>query len=175
MSIVDDLISLVKSKNPQCLFHFTDLRNLDSIKQHGLLSADQLAQRGINPRAPGGNDWSVDADQLKGMHQFVHLCFWDEHPMEWRARQDNHIGETRFLRIDPEILRTVGVKVTDDVSNKSGVEAMTLEDGVPTLDLEVIFERTDWKNAEVKERLNASRKYEILIPDGVPLSMIRNL
>ena len=175
MSIVDDLISLVKSKNPQCLFHFTDLRNLDSIKQHGLLSADQLAQRGINPPAPGGNDWSVDADQLKGMHQFVHLCFWDEHPMEWVARQDNHIGKTKFLQIDPEILRTVGVKVTDDVSNKSDVEPMTLEQGVPALDLGVIFERTDWRNPEVQERLKASRKYEILIPDGVPLSMIRNL
>ncbi len=175
MSNIDDMIKLVAESRFKGFFHFTDARNLESIEKYGLLSAEQLARRAIKPEAPGGNNWSMEADQLAGMHRYVHLCFWDEHPMEWRAREDKRIDKTKFLRINPEVLRIEGVMVTSDVSNKSGVAPMPLDTGFAPLDLQVIYTQMDWTDDSVKERMQTSRKYELLIPDEVPLAMIENL
>jgi hypothetical protein len=65
------------------LYHFTDRRNLDLIRQHGgLHPMADLGKRGVKVPAPGGNEWSRDADGLKGMERYVHLCFRSHHPME---------------------------------------------------------------------------------------------
>src|SRR3954470_14809416 len=71
----------------KCFYHFTDTRNIASIKsQGGLFSLRQLRQRGILPTAPGGNQWSHEADERLGLDSYVHLCFLDQHPMEWRVK-----------------------------------------------------------------------------------------
>ena len=58
------------------LYHFTDQRNLPLI-QHlgGLYAMTELKRRGIQVPAPGGNQWSRDADSMSGMDRYVHLCF----------------------------------------------------------------------------------------------------
>jgi hypothetical protein len=75
-------------KIPQ-LYHFTDRRNLDFIRKHGGLHpyAD-LVKMKVNIPAPGGNQWSWDADTAKGLERYVHLCFRTNHPMEHVARYD---------------------------------------------------------------------------------------
>jgi hypothetical protein len=65
--------------------------------------------------------------------------------------------------------------MTAEASNKSGVEARPVAEVLPTLDLKVVYNRTDWKDPAVQERLKAARKYEILIPTSVPLNMILNM
>ncbi len=55
------------------LYHFTDRRNLDLVREHGLLSKAELARRGLNSLAPGGNEWSIDADAAKGLTNYVNL------------------------------------------------------------------------------------------------------
>jgi len=155
------------------LFHFTDPRNLASIEQHGLLSVQQLARQAIVPPAPGGNQWSHDADARIGMDGYVHLCFCDQHPMEYRARQDGRIGAATFLRVLPAVLDIPGVMFADDVANKVGVAIRPLAEADEVLDLEVIFKRTDWKDPAVQTRLQRARKYEILVPDHVPVALLR--
>jgi len=57
------------------LYHFTDRRNLPLIKEMGgLFPIALLDQKNINVPAPGGNEWSRDADAPKGMGNYVHLC-----------------------------------------------------------------------------------------------------
>lgn len=154
-------------------YHFTDTRNLPSIRQHGLLSMHELRERRII-MAPGGNDWSLDADKRSGMDRYVHLCFFRDHPMEWLATQDGRIQESRFLRIDPEILTKEGVLISDQVSNRSGALPRPAEEMIENLDLEVIYTRTDWKDAKIQARLKAARKCEILIPNHVDISLVKN-
>ena len=68
-------------------YHFCDRRHLALIRElNGLYSAERLEEMGVEIPAPGGNDWSRDADRLKGLHQFVHLCFRNNHPMEFLMR-----------------------------------------------------------------------------------------
>lgn len=167
--------TLGKSLQHRHLYHFTDRRNLPKIREHGILSMREIRRRSIEVVAPGGNNWSHEADVYAGVDAYVHLCFFSEHPMEWRAKKEKRIEETLFLRIDPAILHQPGVLITTEVSNKSGAMGLAVPDALDALDLEVIYRRTDWRDTAVRERLNRAKLYEILIPNEVAPTMILNL
>lgn len=164
-----------RSCQQRVFFHFTDERNLPSIRQHGLRSTQHLREGGINIPAPGGNEWSMDADRISGMDAYVHLCFKLGHPMEYLARQDGRIENIFYLRIDPSVIKFPGVMITNDVSNKSGVLPQSASDMLDEIDLEVLYDRTDWNDPAIQERLKAAEKSEVLIPDHVPVAYIVNL
>ena len=155
------------------IWHFTDKSNLDLIIKHGgLLSLAEIERKGIDIPMPGGNDWSHDADKLKGFHKYVHLAFTDEHPMLFRVKQEGGILEPIWLKIDSSILLEDNVRYTSDVSNKFGVPILKPEEAREQIDFEVLFTRTDWKDPEIQARLKAARKSEILVPDFVPIEKI---
>jgi ssDNA thymidine ADP-ribosyltransferase, DarT len=158
------------------LFHFTDRRNLPLIRQlGGLFPLAQLKKNKVSVPAPGGNEWSQDADAQKGMGNYVHLCFCASHPMEWLARKDGRINDSIFLQIDPSVLQFDGVRYTPGVSNKSGMESMPIENAGAVIDFEVLYTRMDWKIPAVMERRKQAEKCEILVPCPIPLSHIRNI
>jgi hypothetical protein len=130
---------------------------------------------GVEIPAPGGNDWSHDTDEMKGLDRYNHLCFRPNHPMEYVARQDGRITDSVYLQIHPDILRIEGVMFTPDVSNKSGVEVIPLADAMETIDFKVLYTRTDWSDPEVQQRLRQAENYELLVPNHVPMKYIRNL
>ena len=106
---------------------------------------------------------------------YVHLCFKNNYPMEYIAHQDGRIEDSIFLRIHPEVLEFEGVMFTPDVSNRSGGRIHPIEDADEMIDFEVLYTRTDWKDPEVQERLQRAEKCEILVPNEIPLELIRNL
>lgn len=156
----------------RCFYHFTDQRNLPMIKQHGLLSVSELRAGKIKPAAMGGNDWSQDADTMFGMDRYVHLCFTKNHPMAYLARQDGRIENCVYLKIDPTVLHRPGVLISAEVSNKSGAARKSPPEMLPELDLEVLYRRTDWRDPAILERLKNAEKYEILVPNNIPVTMI---
>ena len=174
MATIDEIIKFLTDHH-KVFYHFTDRRNLPGIRQHGILSMHALRGGNISVPAPGGNQWSIDADAYSGMDKYVHLCFFDSHPMEWTAKKDGRIQETLFLRVSPEVLRIPGTVVTDVVSNSSECKPLAIESGFEGLDLEVIYTNTDWSNATVKERLKIAKKYELLVPNQVLVNYISNL
>lgn len=95
--------------------------------------------------------------------------------MEYLARQEGRIQDSIFLQVHPDVLKIGGVMYTPDVSNKSGVGMHALEEARAMIDFEVIYTRTDWKNAAIKARLDQAEKCEILVPDHIPIELIRNL
>lgn len=159
----------------KALYHFTDTRNLDSIRQlGGLYSRAELSQLDAEVY-PGGNEWSQDADDLVGMDRFVHLCLRPKHPMEHIARQEGRIVESVFLFVDPKVLSRKGVMFSPGVSNKSGMPILEIEDGCRIIDFGVLYNYTDWNDPEIQERLQAVEKCEVLVPKHIPLAYIRNL
>ncbi len=160
----------------RALYHFTDRRNLASIRESGgLYSWAKLQEIEAEVEAPGGNDWSHQADARNGVDTYVHLCFRNRHPMEYIARKEGRIADSTFLEISPRVLDAEGVLFTKEVSNKSGVELYSLEEAAVIIDFEVLYTRQDWSDPEIQERLRQAEKYEILIPDFVPIDLIRNL
>ncbi|MGO7837066.1 DarT ssDNA thymidine ADP-ribosyltransferase family protein [Rhizobium johnstonii] len=158
------------------LYHFTDRRNLASIVQlGGLYPHSNLMQQAVVIAAPGGNDWSHDADAQNGVGGDVHLCFRNNHPMEHVARQDGRLENTIFLQIHPSVLTWEGVRFTNDVSNKAGVLPTPIACAEPLIDFEVLYTRTNWSDPAIKARLDRAEKCEVLVPHMIPLAWIRNI
>ena len=171
---VEQFIELMKAHRVDSFFHFTDTRNLDSIRRHGLLSMKELKAAGIKP-ITGGNDWSLEADAHAGMDAFVHLCFVPDHPMEYIARKEKRIEQSKFIRVSPEILRIDGVRLTTDVSNKSGIMPLPVDEGLALLDHKAMYTRLNFKDPEQLARRQAAEKYEILVPDRVTADLLIGL
>src|SRR5687767_3527238 len=92
----------VEKSSHNRFYHFTDGKNLPSIQKHGLLSMQELRRRNIQVPAPGGNEWSQDADIECGMDAYVHLTFIPNHPMEYPAKQEGRITDLRRLHLRTE-------------------------------------------------------------------------
>jgi hypothetical protein len=155
------------------LYHFTDRRNLDSIRTHGILALAESQRRGIEIPAAGGNEWSQDADRYRGFDEYVHLCFTQNHPMEYRAREEGRIENVIYLEISNEILLASDVKVCTEVANTSGSVLLDLEEAFDDFDWDALYGRLNWKVAEEQQRRKAVEKYEVLVPGSVPLTVIR--
>lgn len=95
--------------------------------------------------------------------------------MEYVARQSGHLGSTIFLQIDPAIRGLPGMKFSPGVSNRAGVAPLPLQEAANSIDFEVLYTQTDWKDPEINRRLQLAGKCELLVPDHVPLRFIRNL
>ena len=157
------------------LYHFTDRRNLALIKEMGgLFPWAMLKEMGVMVPAPGGNQWSQDADGMKGMDRYVHLCFRNTHPMEFRAREQERIVDSIFLQVHPDVLQWEGVRFTPDVSNKSGIPTHTIDEARAMIDFEVLYTRTDWRDPAIQQRLLQAEKCELLVPAVIPVELIRN-
>ena len=165
--------TIIEKYNFDGVWHFTDKSNLKSISQNeGLLSLGELERKGIDIPSPGGSEWSHDADKMKGLHEYVHLAFVDDHPMLFIAKQDERIKEPIWLKIKSEIILGHDVLFTSDVSNKSGVETMTSSEAKDSIDFEVLFTYMDWRDPDIQSRRQDAIKSEILIPKVVPVDMI---
>jgi ssDNA thymidine ADP-ribosyltransferase, DarT len=170
---LEELVAVLIKRNA-FVYHFTDTRNLPSIRERGILSMAEL-RRGNVDNVPGGNQWSLDADQLSGMDQYVHLCFFKDHPMAYVAKQEGRIENIRYLRIDPAVILDAGAQLTDRVSNKKGTIAQPARDMFTKIDWQVLYAKTDWKDPAIQARLRIAKVCELLIPKHIPVSLIRNL
>jgi ssDNA thymidine ADP-ribosyltransferase DarT-like protein len=154
-------------------YHFTDTRNLSLIREFGgSYSTAKLREMGVENFHPGGNQWSLDADEMSGMDQYVHLCFKPNHPMEHIARQEGRIENSRFLPVDGDVLRVEGMLYSAGVSNKSGIEICGICEAADKIDYEVLYTWMPWSNPEIQARRQAAEKCEILVPDHVPMKYL---
>ncbi|MCY1282684.1 ssDNA thymidine ADP-ribosyltransferase, DarT [compost metagenome] len=156
------------------LWHFTDAKNVKSIRDNnGLLSWAESARRGMTIPAPGGNDWSHDADRLFSVDGYVHLAFVKNHPMLYVARQDGRIENPVWVEIDVSVLAVAGVMYTNDVSNKSGVPLLNPDEARDSVDLEVLYTYMNWRDDDVMRRRRNAEKSEVLVPVMVPIHYIK--
>jgi hypothetical protein len=59
--------TLAKSPQHQQFYHFTDRKNLPLIREHGLLSTNELRRRGLFPSVKtGGDAIGLQSDTAKG-------------------------------------------------------------------------------------------------------------
>jgi hypothetical protein len=173
MAFEDFLKRVSTSTQHKRFYHFTDRKNLDSIRKHGLLCTSELKRLKLFDKVvPGGDSNSQTSDHATGTDKYVCLCFTSNHPMCHVANQDGRIADPVYLRIDPEIITLSGVMVTNAASNQKGVERIPASSGLSSLDLDVIYTRMDWTNAEIHARLSLAEKYEILVPKQVPIKYI---
>jgi hypothetical protein len=162
------------------LYHFTDARNVASIREHGgVFSAEQCEELGIKVVAPGGDENSQGSDRENGMDAYVHLCLRSEHPMEYRARTDGRIEKSVFIPISSEVLEIDGVRFVPGMSNKKGIETYALEEAIrdghlEDRDLDALYQWIHWGlNPDVYDRRVRAEKFEIIVPDFIPIDLLK--
>lgn len=160
----------------RCLYHFTDSRNIISIRaRQGLLSLARLEELDVDDIQYGGNQWSHDADRHCGVDRYVHLCFARDHPMEFCARQEGRILNTCWLEIDLNILEVEGVRYTTGVANRAGMPLLTKIEALDQIDFVGLYDWLDFAVEGNRERKLEARKAQILIPELVPIQSIINI
>jgi hypothetical protein len=153
------------------LYHFTDRRNLPEIQNQGGLLPRSMIK---NVFIPGGNQWSIDADNYSGMNNYVHLCFLKDHPMEYSARDKGRIDPV-WLAISTDVLDIPGVLYCAGVSNASGAQLINTQEAIFSMDFDHLFNWHDFHIEENRILHNNAKKYEILVPSIIPLNLIIGL
>jgi hypothetical protein len=85
------------------LYHFTDARNIPSIKEHGLHSWWRLLGKKID-FIPASTYNSRKIDRDKELQNYVRLCKDPNHPMAYIAKEEGRIGYYKWLEIDESVL-----------------------------------------------------------------------
>ncbi len=172
MQLQDLVNKIANSTQHTYIYHFTDEENFSQIKQHGLLSKAELTKLGIVPKKPSGNEWSWNADAIKGISNYISVCLTRSHPMCYKAQVEERISAPRYLCIEPDELLRDDVMFAFDIANKTGVPILPLKEALKDMDLEVLYTRTDWKDDSIQARLKAVERYEVLVPVSIPLNKI---
>ncbi|SRR5581483_1394162 len=160
------------------LYHFTDTRNLASIRENGGISSLARCERlGINIAVPGGDENSQHSDRTNGMDAYVHLCLRNEHPMEYSARSQGRIVKSTFIPIKLNVLELDGVRFVPGMSNTRGITTYSLDEAIrgehlQEMDLDVLYKWTDWYTNDNYQRRVRAEKFEIIVPDFIPLDLI---
>ena len=94
------------------LYHFTDPRNIESIRRFGLMSWKQLVQRDIKHH-PGSNEDSRRIDARKCLENYVHLCLFPEHSMAELAVKQKRIESFVWLSIDCSVISLETTQFSD--------------------------------------------------------------
>lgn len=88
------------------LYHFTDARNIPSIKKHGGLYSWYYCQNhNIRISNQGGNDTSMELDRLYGLEDYVRLSFCEDHPMAYRLKKAGCDVKVLIVKIDAALLK----------------------------------------------------------------------
>lgn len=84
------------------LYHFTDSRNLPSIRKYGLLSWKRLVRRNIM-HWPASSEDSRILDARLNLEDYIRLCTRREHPMAFRALHEGRIQNYVWLEISDTV------------------------------------------------------------------------
>ncbi len=124
----------------------------------------------------GGDEDSLSLDARCGMDQFVHLCWATGHPMAGRIKERRPDANLYYLKIDRAVLHQPGVRFATGVGYANNAQTMLLQEAVDRnlIDLQVLYTWMNWKDPEVQQRRRVAELCEILIPDYVPMTFIRN-
>jgi len=85
------------------LYHFTDLRNIPSIRKHGLLSWKNIISRKIIC-FPSSSNQSREIDRRKNLHGYVRLCLRPWHRMADMAIKEERVKKLAWLKVNGNMI-----------------------------------------------------------------------
>lgn len=152
------------------LYHFTDKRNIPSIKRHGgLFSWHYCKNNNINIPCQGGDYDSRELDKKYGLQDYVRLSFCDDHPMAYRLQQSG--SDIKILRIKIDVALLKGTLFSDiNAADKLHTHGGSLQD-LKRVDFGATKRHYVKKNDEDFKTHQA----EVMVKTFVPLKYIENI
>ena len=155
------------SNGVRYFYHFTDRRNLDSIKkQGGLYSWRYCEDHGITIPYPGGDGTSRSLDSYHGLSDYVRLSFCTDHPMKWVLEQKGYNMVLLRVRIDVACLEGTlfsDINATDSNHRHGG----TLDD-LKRVNIQATQENYVSKTSPIFKQHQA----EVMVKTFIPLEYI---
>lgn len=160
----------LSSNNISYLYHFTDRRNIDSIKAHGgLFSWKYCKDHNIAIPNPGGDVYSRALDSKHNLEDYVRLSFCDDHPMAYRLMKQGASIVLLQIKVDVAWLQETLFSDINAADNRHHHGA-TMED----------LQRVDF-NATKQHRVSRNdpkfkkHQAEVLVKTYIPLEYIVNI
>lgn len=101
-----DFKRVLDNNGIQYLYHFTDKRNIPSIKRHGgLFSWYYCKKNNITIPCQGGDYDSQELDKKYGLEDYVRLSFCNDHPMAYRLKQSGSDIVVLKIKVDVALLK----------------------------------------------------------------------
>lgn len=95
-----DFAKILIENNIYCLYHFTDKRNLKSIKKYRAIYSRKILEDNQIKFFSGGDLTSKKLEEINGLNNYVHLSFTSRHPM---VKSRDEVYKVS-LQIDPRII-----------------------------------------------------------------------
>jgi hypothetical protein len=164
-----DFQRLLTKRNIQTLYHFTDRRNLPSIRQHGgLYSWSYCEQHHIAIPFPASNDLSKALDVRKGLQDFVRLSFNPCQPMMYVAQGRGVVPVV--LEISPEVIFWLHTQFSNVNATANNASIGSSIQDFKNINFPLALSG-NWTTAEEKAFIQA----EVLVKTKLPIQFIRNI
>ncbi len=180
----DKILQELQKQGIEYLYHFTDIRNLSSIKeQKGLYSRGYCEKHNINIPKPGGDKTSTNLDKIYGLEDYVRLCFVKDHPMSCKLQKSRipvQIGNYLYWIYD---YRLVWLKIKIDVALAKETlfsDMNATKNGHHHGSTFVDFQMIDFEAVKALHPKNDSPLYhkhqaEVLVKTFIPIEYIVNI
>lgn len=170
----DSITEILRKKGITCLYHFTAMENIDSIRRcGGLYSLGCLAEKIEKEQMPipvtGGDGFSIKRDFNNGLANYVHLSFCQNHPMLKKSK-DNGVLLV-ILEIDIEVATWEGTFYSNMNASDNGCSfGSSAHDLKNLVDFDAVKQKPKGYNINDKHY-----QAEVLVKDFIPKEYIINL
>lgn len=164
----EDFKNVLNENNITYLYHFTDERNIASIKRYGgLYSWHYCHSHHITIPHPGGDEQSRNRDEEYGLEDYVRLSFCDDHPMAYKLKGCS----IRLLKIKAEVALLKDVQFSNmNATDKLHTHGKTLEH------LRMVdFSATQMHYLRKNDPKFKPHQAEVMVKTFIPLRYIVNI
>lgn len=159
----DEIVRYLQEEGVECLYHFTDRSNLDSIRKYGLLSYETCAKMGVTIPRPGGNELSRKLDLQHHLLDFVRLSFSTDHPMMGRLKRQGY--DLVLLKVDLRVAGFLQAFYSDRNATENSFE----------MGSDLSFLKRLNESAQTDVDMYKQIQAEVLVRSFIPADFILNL
>lgn len=163
-------LQYLSEHNVHCFYHFTDERNLPSIKKfRGLYSWYYCSKHNIEIPNAGGDSISRNLDRIHNLQDYVRLSFCDDHPMAWKKQKEG--ADLVLLRIK------VGVAAFQDTlfSDMNAADSNEIHGGDLAALKRVDIKATQRNYVSRNDPDFRAHQAECMVKTFVPIEYIENI
>lgn len=148
-------------------YHFTDKRNLESIrKMGGLYSWQYCEDHDIKIARPGGDSTSRSLDCRHGLQDYVRVSFCTDHPMKWVLEQQGYDMVLLKIKIDVACLEGTlfsDINATDNNHHHGGTFEDLQRINIPATQQNFVSRESD---------IFKQHQAEVMVKTFIPLEYI---
>lgn len=154
----------------RCFYHFTDRKNLESIRKNGgLYSWSYCEKNGISIPVPGGSSSSRSLDRRYHLEDYVRLSFCEDHPMAFRLQEEG--ADLVLLKINTDVATLKDTLFSDINATDNNHHHGGKLDDLKRVDIQATKQTYVSKESPFFKKHQA----EVLVKTHIPLDSIINL